>query len=427
MMSEASHELPGTARSSLAIGQRSLGDPSRLFPLTPVLTSGCPATSTEEMQYPLQVDYDYGRVDPGLFDQAPLPGLARWSPLLPPLAPGLSMGEGGTALIEAPDLGRSLGFSGALHLKDESRNPTWSHKDRLNLCVVSAAVSAGAPGIAVASSGNHGAAAAAYAARAGMPCVVVISDGPQPSFRRFLTALGAHVVVTDQDRRWSVLRRLVDETGFMPASNLTRFHTGNPYGPEGYKTIAYELFLQLGRRLPDSVLVPTGYAELLFGVWKGFHELRLLGLTDRMPRLFSAEPEVRGPLARAIGSNAAAMEVAAVPSAASGIACTVGGYRGVVALKESGGGALVASEAEMRTMQARLARMGFYQEISGASGLAAGAAAVVRGEDLGETVVAILTSTGLKDGPMDVSDVAVHDETTLDALIATLRERGGRR
>ena len=416
---------PATAGESLALGQRSLGDPGQLFPMLPVLTSGCPSTSGEAMQYPLEVDYDYGRVDPAMFDQAPLPGLARWAPLLPPLAPGLTLGEGGTALFEAAEFGHAIGLKGSLLLKDESRNPTWSHKDRLNLCVVSAAVASGARGIAVASSGNHGAAAAAYAARAGLPCVVVISEGPQPSFRRLLAALGAHVVVAPFDRRWAALRRIVDEAGFMPASNLTRFHTGNPYGPEGYKTIAYELFLQLGRRIPDSVLIPTGYAELLFGVAKGFRELRLLGLTDRMPRLFSAEPEVRGPLARAVGSNAAAVEVDPAPSAAPGIACTVGGYRGVVALRETGGSALTATEHELAIMRDRLARIGIYQEISGTAALAAGAAAASRGEDLGETVVAILTSSGLKEGPMDVSDVAIHTEETLDGLLDELGRTAG--
>ena len=290
---------------------------------------------------------------------------------------------------------------------------------------MSAAQLSGAPGIAVASSGNHGAAAAAFAARIGLPCVVVTSEGPQPSFRRFLAALGAHVVLTGPDDRWPVLRRIVEATGFMPASNLTRFHTGNPYGPEGYKTIAYELFLQLDRRVPDIVLVPTGYAELLFGLFKGFRELRLLGLADRLPRLMSAEPAARGPLARAVGSNAAAVEVPAAPSAAAGIACTVGGYRGVVALKESGGAALTCSEAALAGMQARLAHRGLYQEISGAAGLAAGAEAVAGGTVLDGLVVAILTSTGLKDGPMEVSDVPVHTAATVDSLIAQLRAAAG--
>ncbi len=84
---------------STATGQRSLGDPSLVFPLYPPLLNGCPRTSGAEMQYPLEIDFDYGKVPKDLFRQPPLPGLARWAPVLPPLQPGLSLGEGGTALM----------------------------------------------------------------------------------------------------------------------------------------------------------------------------------------------------------------------------------------------------------------------------------------------------------------------------------------
>ena len=157
--------------ASLAVAQRSLGDPNHSYPLFPPLLEGCPATSTAELQYPLALDYDYTRLPRDFFNRDPYPGIRRWAELLPPLAPGLSMGEGGTPLVAAPRLADWAGFGGELYIKDESRNPTGSHKDRLNLCTVSAAVLSGAPGVTVASSGNHGAAAAAYAARgrAGRP------------------------------------------------------------------------------------------------------------------------------------------------------------------------------------------------------------------------------------------------------------------
>ena len=127
---------------SAAIGQRSLGDPTRLYPLYPPLLEGCPASSTAEMQYPLEIDYDYAKVPAAIFRQPPLPGLDRWAPLLPPLKPGLSIGEGGTPLVQATRLGQWLGLRQPLWLKDESRNPAWSHKDRLNLYVVSTASAA---------------------------------------------------------------------------------------------------------------------------------------------------------------------------------------------------------------------------------------------------------------------------------------------
>src|SRR5947209_6772785 len=355
---------------STAIGQRSLGDPQRLFPLYPPLLRGCPASSSDEMQYPLEVDYAYERVPRDIFAHAPLPGLDRWASLLPPLMPGLSLGEGGTPLIASSRLADWVGTSAPLLLKDESRNPTWSHKDRLNYCIVSAAAAVNARGIAVASSGNHGVSAAAYAGRAGLRSVVITSPSPQPAFLHFLEALGAETIIVPVEQRWAVLNDVIEATGFISASNLTRFHTGNPFGPEGYKTIAYEIFLQCGRKMPGTVVVPTGYGELLYGIAKGFGEIMRLGLAVRVPRMISAEPAVRGPLAQAVQRNAAAAETDGPPSLAAGISCTVSSYRGVKALRDSGGMALTFSEETLVEAASELAREGLWQEYSGAAGLA---------------------------------------------------------
>lgn len=408
------------AKASTAIGQRSLGDPSLTFPLLPPLLTGCPASSSTEMQYPLEIDYDYAEVPRDIFDQPPLPGLARWAPLLPPLLPELSMGEGGTALFESATMARWLGLDGPVFLKDESRNPTWSHKDRLNYCIVSAAVASGAPGIAVASTGNHGASAAAYARRAGLPCIVVSTPGAQPAFVHFQAALGGTFVVVESDQRWPTLRRIIDETGFMAASNLTRFHTGNPFGPEGYKTIAYEIVAQLGGRVPGTVVLPTGYGEMLFGVHKGFREMKALGVTARVPRLLSAEPGVRAPLARAMAQNVAAAEVTGPGSLAAGIACTVSSYRAAVALRESGGRALTFGEAVLTDAAKQLAGEGLWQEFSGAAGLAALREARQRGEAVEEPVVVVLTSTGLKEIPAPPPSFSAAPPS-LDAVIVSLK------
>jgi threonine synthase len=428
--SASSNELPHDKRvielvpanSSAAIGQRSLGDPSLLFPLYPPLVMGCPRTSGAEMQYPLEIDYDYSKVPKELFRQAPLPGLERWAPLLPPLARKLSLGEGGTALIEASRVGRWIGLDGPLWLKDESRNPTWSHKDRLNLCIVSAAVATGARGIAVASTGNHGASAAAYANRAGLRSIVISGPGAQPAFEHFLAALGSDFIIVPQEQRWAALKRIVVETGFMPASNLTRFHTSNPFGPEGYKTLAYEVFAQLGGQVPGTVVLPTGYGELLFGVTKGFRELLRFGLSSKMPRILSAEPAVRAPLAHAMAHNEAAAEVSGPPSLAAGIACSVSSYRGAVALRDSGGHALTFQETALVEAAKELAHEGLWQEYSGVAGLAALREARQRGETIDEPVVAVLTSTGLKELPALSTGSSSAAQPSLDRLIASLKE-----
>lgn len=414
-------EVSALVRKSTATGQKSLGDPSLLFDLSPPLLSGCPSTSDAEMQYPLEIDYDYSRVDPSLFDQAPLPGMSRWAPLLPPLVEELSMGEGGTTLIDAGSLAASVGLDCPLYLKDESRNPTWSHKDRLNYCTVSAAVLNGAPGIVAASSGNHGAAAAAYAARAGLPCIIVTSPAAYPAYFDFYAALGAEVVPAAMDQRWPVLRRIVAETGFMPMSNLTDYHTGNPFGPEGYKTIAYELFLQLDRKVPGTVVVPTGYGELLYGVAKGFIELKRLGLTDHVPAVVSAEPGVAGPLAQALRRNVPAMKVPPASSLASAIVCTTSSVRGTKAIRDTAGRALTFSEDTLKQLHGELARQGIWQELSGVAALAAIKDAVSAGIAFEGPVVAILTSTGLKEVAADGANRAKVDEGMLDRLLSTYR------
>jgi threonine synthase len=207
----------------------------------------------------------------------------------------------------------------------------------------------------------------------------------------------------------------------MPASNLTRFHTGNPFGPEGYKTLAYEIFNQLGGSIPGTVVLPTGYGELLFGVAKGFRELKDLGLTKSLPRIFSAEPAVRAPLAHAMSSNKAAAEVSGPPSLAAGIACTVSSYRAVVALRNSHGGALTFGESTLVEAAKEAAHEGFWQEYSGVAGLGALREARARGEKFDEPVLAVLTSTGLKDVPA-TSVSSPTARRSLDDVIASLRQ-----
>lgn len=411
------------ANESTAIGQRSLGDPTLTFALSPPLLRGCPRTSTAGMQYPLEIDFDYAKVSPDIFRQPPLPGLQRWAPLLPPLMPELSLGEGGTALVASERMARWAGLDGPIWLKDESRNPTWSHKDRLNYCIVSTAVANGARGIAVASTGNHGASAAAYARRAGLRCVVISTPDAQRAFEHFQTALGSDFLLVPRDQRWPALNRIVDETGFMPASNLTRFHTGNPFGPEGYKTIAYEMFSQFGGRVPGTVVLPTGYGELLFGVSKGFHELKELGIADAIPQIFSAEPAVRAPLARAMSRNQAAAEVTGPASIAAGIACTVSSYRAVVGLRTSGGRALTFHDDVLAEAASELAHEGLWQEYSALAGLAALREARGRGEDFTEPVATVLTSTGLKEMPATSIASCAAAQPTLEAVIASLQRK----
>ncbi len=358
-----------SATESLAVGQVSLGPSATTFDLYPPQVNGCPVDSTDSVQYPLRIRYNYDRLPADFFNQSSGAGLQRWQALLPPLAPGLSMGEGGTPLLADQQLASWAGYDGELYIKTESSNPTGSHKDRLNLCTVSAAQACGAEGVLVASSGNHAISVAGYAARAGLFCIALTSESLATASEAWLHGYGATVVKVPTSFKWPALRQLQTATGFHPVSNLTDSHTGNPHGPEGYKTVAYELVAELGRA-PGSVFVPTGYGEMLYGIHRGFTELMRAGVISILPRLYSCEPQARGPLARAIAGGVPVMEVDAAPTVAVGIACRVNGYRGVEAINESAGQALLVSDDEMTSAADQLARRGLWQETSCGASLA---------------------------------------------------------
>ena len=127
-----------------------------------------------------------------------------------------------------------------------------------------------------------------------------------------MKSYGTAVVAVPVESRIPLLRKFVEHSRFMPVSSITRVHTGHPFGPEGYKTIAYELFLQLNATISAAVFVPTGYAELLFGIWKGFEEIRTAGLASRVPKMIACEPAARGPLTEALSTGHTVAEVARI-------------------------------------------------------------------------------------------------------------------
>lgn len=412
---------------SLATAQVSLApDCDVRHPLFPVLVAGCPQTRVEGVPAPLELAFDEAGVNSEWFDQPASPGLERWAELLPPLQPGSSAGEGGTPVLLEPGLASWAGFEGELFIKDESRNPTWSHKDRLNLCTVSAAVHQGAPGVVAASSGNHGASAAAYAARAGLTACVLITPGTPPAVVSFLQSYGAAVFEVPRELRWSLLEAMVQKFGLHPVSNLTELHTGHPFGPEGYKTIAFELRVQLGLRAPGTVYVPTGYGELLFGVAKGFEILARHGKIERVPTIVACEPAARAPLARAIAEGKGAVSVPANPSAAYAIAVTHGGYRARVALERGRGRSVVLGEAELAAAQRAMASRGLWAEVSAAAGLAALRQEQAAGVEIADPVVVLSTSSGFKGRGVQHPKI-VRPEPTLQAIADAAREHYGLR
>jgi threonine synthase len=381
---------------SLATGLRCLSC-GETFPLDPKLFVGCTACMTEQFQAPLDVTYDYPPSLEDVLPDAPLPGLARYASLLPPLEEELSLGEGGTPLVPAPDLAAWAGLKGELYIKDESRNPTWSHKDRFAYLTIGAALEARAKAVVATSTGNHGAATAAYAARAGLPCIILAPVNCPPAVQSFILAYGAALLRVSTRAARIIIGEGAHHGRWYPASTFTPTPTGPPYGTEAYKTIAYEIWLQLGRRAPGAVFAPVGYAELLYGVWKGFRELRDLGLADSAPLMAACEPAAMAPLRKAVTSGVPTATVPARRTAAYAIGVAVSGYRGIVALEESGGFAIALSEQEIQEAQTRLAHEGIWAEASSAASLAGLRQAAGDGFQTEGPVVCINTSSGFKD------------------------------
>ena len=277
------------------------------------------------------------------------PGMRRYRELLPPdVQNAATLGEGDTPLLHCERHGRRLGLERLL-LKDESQNPSGSFKDRLAFAAIAMAPRFGARAVGVSSTGNAGAAAAAYAARAGLPCIVLTVQGAASAIITQMQAYGAMVVATrTKADRWKLLQTGVAEWGWYPTSPYFGPPVGsNPYGVDGYKTLAYEVCEQMDWEAPDWCVLPVAYGDALFGMWKGFDELARLGLIRKQPRMVAAE--MAGCLAAALASGEDAIPEIAAPSpyVAGSISVNQSTYQALHALRASGGTARVARNDEL--------------------------------------------------------------------------------
>ena len=366
------------------------------------LFTGCPTCAAQGAPVNLTVMLDLGPlrgIRPERF-ASPGRGLWRFGALLPVAGDrAVSLGEGATPLIHLERLGRRLGLP-RLYAKDESQNPTWSYKDRLCSVAVTHAVESGARVITIASTGNHGASTAAYAARAGLPCVIFTLASVPDTMKTLMQAYGAAVVACPTpESRWSLMRQGIERLGWYPTGGFTLPPVGsNPYGVDGYKTIAFEIAEDLDWIAPDVVVVPSAYSDGLFGIWKGWTELMTLGLVKALPRMVAAEPF--GPLAHALERGLDVPEkVPGGQSVAFSIASSYGTYQGLTALKDSHGVGVRITDEGIFEAQGVLAREeGIFAEPSSIASLAA--VMQLRAQrtlDPEQTIVVVITSTGLKD------------------------------
>ncbi len=313
-----------------------------------------------------------------------------------PYTSWVSLGEGGTSCASFPSLADELNAP-AIFIKNEGQNPTGSHKDRASCLTVTRALDVGATGIVAASSGNGGASLALYAAAAGLRCRIVVTPALSPIYRRAIAITGAEIVEVEESLdRWRRVAELVTEQGWFPATNYLDPPVGsNPFGLDGLKTVAYEIFDELGADLPDAVVVPTSRGDLIWGLNEGFTQLKAIGLIDAIPRLFAVEPFPR--ISSVLGGEPI---TGSFPGASS--LTSIGGstvtYQAIEAIRSSEGGVVVVDDAIVARDQVRLARHGCYAELSSAATLT-GLELLRRQGSVSrrESVILIATSHGYKD------------------------------
>ncbi len=328
-------------------------------------------------------------------------GLWRYSELLPvERAEAVTLGEGGTPLLSLERTGKAIGIMRLL-AKDETRNPTWSFKDRLASVAISVAKSMGARVIVSSSTGNAGAAAAAYAAKAGLPCVIFTTGGAAGPLIIQMRAYGPTVFALENKAdRWPLMQHAVREFGWFPTSPFFGPVVGsNPYGIEGYKTLAYEIAETMNWDVPDCCVIPVCYGDAMVGMWRGFEEMRSLGWTRRTPRLIAAE--IYGSLSSALrnGTDAPPDMPMTHETVAKSTTATRSTFQALKAIRKSSGTAIVVGNDAIMHWQERLAREeGLYVEPASAGALAGAEQLRTRGDIKStDTVVALLTASGLKD------------------------------
>jgi threonine synthase len=308
------------------------------------------------------------------------------------------LGEGWTPLLDAPRLADRLQI-GRAWVKDEGQNPTGSFKARGMALAVSRAKELGATALAVPTAGNAGSAAAAYGAAAGLPVHVVAPlDTPQPIVEE-IRALGADLQLLDGliSDCGNVVRRGVEEHGWWDLSTLKE-----PYRIEGKKTMGYELFEQLGGRLPDAIIYPTGGGTGLIGMWKAFDEMEAMGwIGAERPRMYSVQAAGCAPMVRAWEAgveDAGVWEGAYTYASGLRVPGAVGDFLILRALRASGGAAVAIPDHEMAEWVAHMgADTGVFAAPEG--GAVAAAVAKLRGSGhIGaeDEVVLFNTGSGLK-------------------------------
>ncbi len=330
------------------------------------------------------------------WNQRPL-SVWRYKELLPVTIPPVTLHEGGTPLYHLKKLGTEMGLP-HLYAKHEGMNPSGSFKDRGMTVGVSMAIQLGKKSVACASTGNTSASLAVYAAKAGIPAVVLLPAG-KVAVGKVAQALmhGAKVISVrgNFDRALEMVHDLCLSHGLYLLNSI------NPYRLEGQKTIGFEALDQLGE-IPDRFVLPVGNAGNISAVYKGFLELQELGFIDRLPMMTGIQAQGSSPVVRAIRENLPEVIPEAHPetiATAIRIGAPVNAEKALTAIRMTGGLAETVTDEEILCMQRDLARKeGIGVEPASAASVAGIRKLVENGMiDRNEKIVCVVTGHLLKD------------------------------
>src|SRR4029077_3872774 len=311
----------------------------------------------------------------------------------------VSLAEGGTGLHRCRRLGRKLGLK-KLYVKNEGENPTGSFKDRGMTVAISKAKELGKKKVLCASTGNTAASLAAYSARAGMECIVLMPKGKVAGGKMLQVIMhGAKLVQVkgDFDQALEVAMQLADRRGEFYLMNSI-----NPFRLEGQKTLAFEILDQLERRAPDAVMLPVGNGGNISAAWKGFSEFQQLEIMKNRPRMIGIQAAKAAPIARAVKNRQNKISPVHNPqtiATAIRIGSPVNWPKVLRAIRESNGTAETVTDRQILDAQKELAALeGIFVEPASAASIAGLKKLAEEGQvDPSDTIVCVTTGHGLKD------------------------------
>jgi threonine synthase len=332
----------------------------------------------------------------------------------------ITLAEGGTGLHRCENLGRTLGIA-ELWVKNEGENPTGSFKDRGMTVGVTNAVELGAKHVICASTGNTSASLAAYAARAGIRCTVLIPSG-KIAYGKLSQAMIHGAKVMQIQGNFDEALEFVFKIAEMHKS-IYLLNSINPFRIEGQKSLGFEICEQLELNAPDRIVMPVGNAGNISAIWKGFSEFFNLGLIKKLPMVTGIQAEGSAPIANAVREKKKNIENVIKPetiATAIRIGAPVSWKKALNAIYESGGTAETVTDDEIIEAQKMLAQTeGIFVEPASASSIAGLKKLLQNGViDKNERVVCVTTGHGLKDPDTAIkgSEKPVEVEAEINAI-----------